>query len=85
MADISHMDWAQQIKMDHDLNIRKDTLKVKKDPQKNLQDITCLFHSSTESRICSNLFKIAIFKDMLALGVLRMTKYTGCPKVECAF
>ena len=34
MADISHMDWAQQIKMDHDLNIRKDTLKVKKDPQK---------------------------------------------------
>ena len=30
MADISHMDWAQQIKMDHDLNIRKDTLKVKK-------------------------------------------------------
>ena len=35
MADIPHMDWAQQIKMDHDPNIRKGPLKVKKDPHKN--------------------------------------------------
>ena len=34
MADISHMDWAQQIKMDHNPNIRKDPVKVKKDPHK---------------------------------------------------
>ena len=33
-AGISHMDWAQQIKMDHDPNIRKDPVKVKKDPHK---------------------------------------------------
>ena len=34
MADISHMDWDQQIRMDHDPNIIKDPVNVKKGPHK---------------------------------------------------
>ena len=39
MADISHMDQAQQIEMDHDPNVRKDLQMSKKTLTKFLQDI----------------------------------------------
>ena len=71
MAEISDMDWAQHIKMDYAQNLRRDSEMAKKTLKKIIQGVAVNFtvlQNQIFAAISSNLFKNALFKDILTFG-----------------